>query len=102
VDISRAIKEGGSAWSEFAESSLGAQFHVSGYVFEIDFEKDLVSVYSDDCDLEVWLKGIPHSTVIYTSYTQLVDGFGTIVEYPDSTYMDEVLIAVDLSTLKIR
>jgi hypothetical protein len=101
-DIVQAIKTGGSAWSEFYESSIGAPIHFTGYVFQIDWDKDFFSVYSDECGIEMWLKGIPHSTVLYTSYTQLVNGLGTIEDYPDKVYMDEVLINVDLSTLEIH
>lgn len=101
-DIVWALKEGGSVWSEFSVSSIGAPIQFTGYVFELDTEKDLISVYSDECNIEIWLKGIPHSTVIYTSYTQIVNGSGTIEGYPDVVYMDEVLVNVDLNTLEIH
>ncbi len=71
-------------------------------MFQLDNDKNLISIRSDDCPLEIWLKGIPHSTVIYTSYTQIVTGSGTIAAYPDLMYMDEVLVNVDLATLVIR
>ncbi|MGE5123051.1 MAG: hypothetical protein ACM3H7_00915 [Acidobacteriaceae bacterium] len=63
---------------------------------------NLISVYSDGCQLEIWLKGIPHADLIYLSYTQMVTGAGTIEGYPDLFYMDEVLVNVDLGELVIQ
>jgi hypothetical protein len=101
-DIAGALKEGDPARSAFLVSSIGAPIQFSGYVFQLDTEKNLISIRSDDCSLEIWLKGIPHSTVIYTSYTQWVTGSGTVEGYPDEVYMDEMIVNIDLGTLWIQ